>query len=191
MGELSSNTSPFWIQVHGLPLANMTLKNAIAIGRGLGLLIKVDDIDGGKKTFRSYLRILVEINVFDPLKLGFSLRRDQGEPSWISFKYERLDFYCTSCGRIGHKKPTCRVPLNECCPESYSISLKVNIFSNLPPFTSAWDHEAGASQPALPSSAQNTTQVTGDKSLVFSLLTPTIFKPLKTYLSCQTHPMFL
>jgi hypothetical protein len=51
MGELSSNTSPFWIQVHGMPLANVTLKNIVAIGIGLGLLIKVDDIDGGKKTF--------------------------------------------------------------------------------------------------------------------------------------------
>jgi hypothetical protein len=27
---------PFWIQIHGLPLQNMSIKNAIAIGKGLG-----------------------------------------------------------------------------------------------------------------------------------------------------------
>jgi uncharacterized membrane protein YbjE (DUF340 family) len=73
MGELSSNSSPFWIQIHSLPLANITIKNAVAIGKGLGSLLKVDEIVGENKTFRSYLRVLVEIKVFDPLKPGFYL----------------------------------------------------------------------------------------------------------------------
>jgi hypothetical protein len=43
LGELTTKKFPFWIQVHGLPLVNMSLRNAIAIGKGLGNLIKVDD----------------------------------------------------------------------------------------------------------------------------------------------------
>lgn len=39
-GELSLKFVPFWIQVHGLPLQNMTIKNAIAIGKCLGNLLK-------------------------------------------------------------------------------------------------------------------------------------------------------
>jgi hypothetical protein len=132
MNELNFNLSPFLIQVHGLPLLNTSLKNAIAIGKGLGNLIKVDETSGEKKIFRSYLRLLVEIDVTKPLKAGFSLRREEGEPLWICLKFERLDIYCTSCGRIGHKPSSCKVPSEEQFLDKYSISLKVNIFSNLP-----------------------------------------------------------
>lgn len=71
LAELSLKVVSFWIQVHGLPLCNMSTKNAIAIGKGLGHLLKVDDASGTMSTFRSYLRILVEIDSSQPLKLGF------------------------------------------------------------------------------------------------------------------------
>ena len=35
LGDLSLSAVPFWIQIHGLPLQNMTIKNVIAIGKGL------------------------------------------------------------------------------------------------------------------------------------------------------------
>lgn len=185
MGELSTNMSPFWIQIHGLPLANLSLKNAIAIGKGMGQLIKVEDISGANKTFRSYLRILVEINVYEPLKPGFSFRRDEGQPIWISFKYERLDIYCTSCGRIGHKNQSCHAPPEETFPEKYSISLKVNIFSNLLPTSSgAWGYSEGVSPQSQPSSTQKTIQTTGEdpkthKYLNSTHLTTSFLNPLK------------
>jgi hypothetical protein len=69
MGDVPLKLSPFWIQIHGFPLANFTLKNAAAIGKGMGSLIQVDDCSGEHKTFRSYLRILVKLNVHNPLKL--------------------------------------------------------------------------------------------------------------------------
>jgi hypothetical protein len=51
LGDLSLLTVPFLIQIHGLPLQNMTIKNAIAIGKGLGLLVKVEDNSGVEATF--------------------------------------------------------------------------------------------------------------------------------------------
>jgi hypothetical protein len=153
MGEVSLNLSPFWIQIHGFPLANLTLKNAVAIGKGMGSLIQVEDSSGANKTFRSFLRILVKINVHDPLKLGFLYCQDDGEQFQISFKYERLDIYCTSCGRIGHKNQSCLAPLAEIVPRKYAISLKVNIFSNLPPP----QMPQPSSSQSQPSSSQNTT----------------------------------
>jgi hypothetical protein len=33
LGDLSLSVVPLWIQIHGLPLQNMTIKNAIAIGK--------------------------------------------------------------------------------------------------------------------------------------------------------------
>jgi hypothetical protein len=103
LGELSLKHVPFWIQVHGLPLCSMSTKNAIAIGKGLGHLLKIEDASGVSSTFRSYLRILVEIDSLKPLKLGFSLARPNGATFLVSLKYERLDAYCTDCGLIGHK----------------------------------------------------------------------------------------
>jgi hypothetical protein len=64
MGEVSNNLSPFWIQIHGFPLDNLTLKNVVAIGKGMGSLVQVEDCSGVSKTFKSYLKILVKINVF-------------------------------------------------------------------------------------------------------------------------------
>ena len=106
----------------------------------MGSLIQVEDCSGASKTFKSYLRILVKINVLEPLKSGFMFYCVEGDPIWNScvpiwnsFKYERLDIYCTTCGRIGHKNQNYLAPTTETFPIKYSISLKVNIFSNMLP----------------------------------------------------------
>jgi hypothetical protein len=131
INELTLTKVPFWIQVHGLPLHNMTTKNAIAIGKGLGEFLKVEESGGILSTFRSYLRILVEIDSNKPFKPGFDFSRQDGNATWISLKYERLDVYCTDCGLLGHKQQFCITPQSARFPERYLISLKVTIFSNL------------------------------------------------------------
>jgi hypothetical protein len=131
LNELPFHSAPFWIQIHGLPIINMTNKIALSIGKGLGNLITAEDSNSEKKTFKSFLRLLVEIKVCNPLKPGSTSQREGGEPLWIFLKYERLDIYCTSCGRIGHKLIHCMAPPEEKFSKKYSVSLHVNIFSNL------------------------------------------------------------
>jgi hypothetical protein len=114
----------------------MTTKIAISIGKGLGNLMKVDELSGAKATFKSFLRLLVEIKVYNPLKLDFSFYRDGNDPFRIFLKYERLDIYYSSYGRIGHNSINCMAALEETTPERYVVSLKVNIFSNLLPSSS-------------------------------------------------------
>ena len=133
MGEVPLNLSPFWIQIHGFPLANLTLKNVVALGKGMESLNQVEDCSGENKTFRSFLKILVKINVLEPLKPGFLYCRADGEQFQISFKYARLDIYYSSCGRLRYKIQNCLAPSTEIVLGKYVISLKVNIFSNLPP----------------------------------------------------------
>jgi hypothetical protein len=111
----------------------MTTKIAISIGKGLGNLLLVEDTSGATTTFKSYLRVLVEIEAEIPLKPGFSFKRDSGEPLWIFLKYERLDIYCCSCGRLSHKSANCMAKPEERTPTGYAVSLKLNIFSNLLP----------------------------------------------------------
>jgi hypothetical protein len=101
--------------------------------KGLGNLLKVDDLNGAKTTFKSFLRILVEIEVDNPLKPSFPFRIDGGDSLWIFLKYEWLDIYCSSCGRIGHKSANCMATPEKKTPDRYAVSLKVNIFSNLLP----------------------------------------------------------
>jgi hypothetical protein len=109
----------------------MTIKNAIAIGKGLGLLVKVEENRGAAATFRSFLRLWVSIDVSKPLNPGFCITRNDGSTSWISLKYERLDVYYTDCGKIGHKQLSCLAKPEERYPSRYLISLKVNVFSNM------------------------------------------------------------
>jgi hypothetical protein len=193
LGEIASQKFPFWIQIHGLPLENMTTRNAIAIGKGLGDFLKVDDAaDHPTPKFRSYLRVLADIDVHAPLKPGFQFRRDNGDHVWISLKYERLDIYCTSCGCIGHKKDSCRAPQAACTPGKYAISLLVNIFSNLPPTDAGVKSSFMSSSLSQPSSAQfrlkevvqspeSTTGTTNppNRDVTINHLTTTILPPLK------------
>jgi hypothetical protein len=131
LGELSLLIVPFWIQVPSLPLHNMPTKNAIAIGKCLGHLVKVEDNSGAAATFQSFLRILVKIDVSKPLNLGFFLSINDGSSSWISMKYKGLDIYYTDCEKIGHKQISCLAQQEERLPSRYLISLKVNVFSNM------------------------------------------------------------
>ena len=142
----------------------MTLQVAISIGKGMRNLIKVDKVNGDKKTFRSYLRLLVEFDVRNPLKPGFPFKRDGGESILIFLKYERLDVYCVSCGRIGHNQSHCMAPPEERFPKRYEISLKHNIFSNILP-TSPSPHPKSA-----------------------TTLSPTQFSQVQTLENELTHP---
>jgi hypothetical protein len=134
LGDLSLSAVPFWIQIHDLLLQNMTFKNDITIGQDLGLLIMVEDNSGVEVTFRSFLRIMVKLDVFKPLNHGFYLSREDGASSWVSLKYERLDIYCTDCGLIGHNQASCLALKEDRTSSRYIISLKVNVFFKFDPF---------------------------------------------------------
>jgi hypothetical protein len=151
--DLSLKEVSFWIQIHGLPLQNMTLKNSIAIGKGIDQVVKVDENNGAAASFRSYLRLLVSFDVTKPLYPGFCFTRSDGVSDWISLKYERLDIYCTDCGRIGHKQPSCLARPEARNPSRYLISLKLNAFSVMPETSSIGKHQENLKTPS--SSSEN------------------------------------
>jgi hypothetical protein len=156
----------------------------------MGNLLKVDNATTkARSTFRSYLRVLMEIDMHAPLNPGFLFHRGNSEPTWISLKYERLDIYCTKCGCIGHKKINCRAPQEKCFPRKYDISLQVNIFSNLPPSAaSAKGSRESSSSLSQPTLAQNRPKEVvqyqhhshpPQSCHYINHLTPTILTPLK------------
>jgi hypothetical protein len=71
IAEIELTHSPFWVQIHGLPCPNMALKNAIMIGKALGDILAIENLNTSGLVCCQYLRIKVNIDTSQPLKPGF------------------------------------------------------------------------------------------------------------------------
>ncbi|OMO54212.1 Endonuclease/exonuclease/phosphatase [Corchorus olitorius] len=105
--EIDFTLSEFWVQVHNLPLAYLTKKNAEKIASVFPGLIELDFDQDENFRWNGVLRMKVKVNIEDPLKTGFNLKRPGKLEKWVSFKYERLPDFCFSCGRLGHVAKEC------------------------------------------------------------------------------------
>ncbi|XVF51215.1 hypothetical protein PTKIN_Ptkin04bG0166900 [Pterospermum kingtungense] len=99
---------PFWIHVHGLPLAMMSERIGIVIGESIGEVEEVelgDNISIGSGQFR--LRVYININ--KPLKRQKILAVEGGEKVRVRFRYERLPDFCFTCGKLDHQEAECGI----------------------------------------------------------------------------------
>jgi hypothetical protein len=103
--QLEFNHSPFWVQVHNMPLLCMNKNVGTKIGNSLGDLADVD-VAGNGLGWGSYLRLRVSLDITKPLDRGRALNF-AGKTSWIEFKYEKLPLLCFRCGRIVHGPRGC------------------------------------------------------------------------------------
>lgn len=111
--ELEFRWSPFWVQVHGLPIDKMTRAHGEVIGNRIGRLVEVEAPSTGLLLHCNFLRLQVEVDVLKPLLQGFILhRRDNtglvGDGIKVFYKYEKLTEFCYDCGRIGHDNASCK-----------------------------------------------------------------------------------
>lgn len=84
--ELSFNRASFWVQLHGIPLRDMTTEAATKISLVIGevaQLIVPKDFEGGK-----FLRLKISIDISLSLCRGHLISLDNGKQTWASFKYE-------------------------------------------------------------------------------------------------------
>ncbi|CAL1359859.1 unnamed protein product [Linum trigynum] len=111
--EVPMEKVAMWVQIHGMHQNQRSEQNMVVIGTHYfpGFL----DLDRASLEFsgyRKFLRILVEVDLREPVPIGFDFPfTDEitGEEHCdiIDFKYERLVELCYFCGRIGHNWPTC------------------------------------------------------------------------------------
>ncbi|GLT62155.1 hypothetical protein SLA2020_348130 [Shorea laevis] len=103
--QISFSHSPFWIQIHDMPLVCMNREVGLKIGASMGEVIDIVVGRDGAGWGRS-LRVRIMLDVTKPLERGRALRLD-GKSVWVSFKYEKLPIFCFQCGRILHDKQGC------------------------------------------------------------------------------------
>ncbi|KAI8528202.1 hypothetical protein RHMOL_Rhmol12G0132200 [Rhododendron molle] len=123
------SVSPFWVQIHGLPVGKMNRANAEIIGKRFQKLLAIETSPDGILLDRSFLRIRVNINLELPIPKGFWLRSQSVlmKDLWISYKYEKLSDFCFACGRIGHDNRSCRfVPRDGGSNSGYGPDIRAN-----------------------------------------------------------------
>jgi hypothetical protein len=117
--EVKLQYCAFWVQVHDLPRQFMTTKNAIRIGKTIGDILELDNNNSSGIISRPFIRLKIEINTSLPLVSGFYMPCEGTKSRWITFQYEHLDEYCSSCGLIGHVTKFCFAPPTKRTPEKY------------------------------------------------------------------------
>lgn len=105
--KISLWQSPFWVQIHNLPLKSKTRETGRAIGATLGAVIDVDVVESRVHWGKS-LRVRVMIDVQKKLVKGKKIVIEGGEQRWIAFKYEQLPNFCYRCGLLSHGLKECK-----------------------------------------------------------------------------------
>ncbi|GMJ10454.1 hypothetical protein HRI_004714500 [Hibiscus trionum] len=105
--ELDFSQVPYWVQVHGLSLDQMSPKNAKKVGDQIGRVLEIEDPISSHGIRRGFFRIRVLIDVSKPLPSGFWASRAGKSNIWVSFKYEHLADFCYKCGCVGHVEAHC------------------------------------------------------------------------------------
>lgn len=113
LAELDLSWCSAWVQIHDIPPNRMNEDNATTIGNFIGRFISLEhnpQLYRGRK----FLRIRVSFNTCESLKTGYYITREDGNRSWVPFKYERLPNFCYRCGLLDHVEQAC--PHEELAP---------------------------------------------------------------------------
>jgi hypothetical protein len=109
--EIRFDRMDIWVRLLNLPLGWMNRPRG---ERAMGLvgMVKKMDVDKDGKASGAYLRARVAIEVAKPLRRGVLLKMKKDvEPEWFDLQYEKLPFYCLSCGIMGHSELECDKPV--------------------------------------------------------------------------------
>ena len=101
------HTVNFWVQIHGLPVSRLNVKNAYGVGETLGAVSKA--FHAGELIGGNFLRVRVGVNVSLPLNRGRKVLLGTDEEVWVSFKYEKMPNFCYWCGMVSHDAKECSI----------------------------------------------------------------------------------
>ncbi|KAI9108190.1 hypothetical protein K1719_021063 [Acacia pycnantha] len=94
--------------MHNVPLEALCLENATIIESHVGEVTIAEDPFYKGWFLRNFLRARVIVDRRKPLAHGFWLLRPDGRKVWIAIKFEKLQSFCYSCGKLGHDNRACQ-----------------------------------------------------------------------------------
>jgi hypothetical protein len=100
-----------WVNILNLPFGLRNEKWGFELAGKIGKVVLKVDVDEQKRAVGKDLRARIIIPLNEPLPRGvsvFSSRRQRKE--WYDVVYERLPYFCFSCGIIGHSEIECLTP---------------------------------------------------------------------------------
>ena len=104
--EVVLKWTPFWIQIHNLPLKSRTKETGYSIGATIGEVVEVD-VTENRVQWEKCLRVRVMVDVTRRLIKGKRVTIEGVEGRWVQFKYERLPNFCYQCGLLNHDMKDC------------------------------------------------------------------------------------
>lgn len=90
--------TPFWINIHGLPLHFWTFQILETIGKALGVHMD-EDIPQG--------RVRVDIDCLNNLEMQLPVQLQSGEVFNVDLEYENLQKHCFYCYSLFHEEDDC------------------------------------------------------------------------------------
>lgn len=109
--EICFDCMDIWVRILNLPLGWMNQHRGVRAMRLLGE-VKRMDVDGDGKASGAFLRACVAMEINKLINRGVLLKLTRyGEPEWFDAQYEKLPFFCFSCGIMGHLELDCENPV--------------------------------------------------------------------------------
>ena len=109
--SLVFDKTSLWVQVHDLPIGSLTVTVAKDIASVVGN-VDESETDNGDREGCNFMRVMVVIDVSEPLCRGRKIAWRSGKESQMIFKYKRLQNICYWCGRFTHNDKDCPTWLN-------------------------------------------------------------------------------
>lgn len=108
VASVTFSTMPIWIQIHGLPLSNLSSEVAMDLGASLGQ-VEPYSMAGEEQSGENNPRVRVHLDITKPLCRGRKVRLGKGKSGWLTFKYERLPNFCYVYGLLTHGDKDCGI----------------------------------------------------------------------------------
>ena len=102
--------SCFWVQLHGVPMYYMTKETGERVGNVMGTVLEVAVPKSGIGWGPS-LRVRLRLDITKPLPRGWLITFHYVGQMWVSFRYERLPWFCFHCGVLVHAEKVCAARL--------------------------------------------------------------------------------
>ncbi|CAN1152539.1 hypothetical protein LINPERHAP2_LOCUS18803 [Linum perenne] len=105
--DVSFDSMDIWVQLHNLPPRYKSIENVRVVANSYFRLLEIDRAGFQPGTWNRFVRIMVEIDLREPLPECFFIPTGQIR-SKVDFVFEKVKEKCEACQKIGHSESSCQ-----------------------------------------------------------------------------------